>query len=158
MNKKPIMIKRALISVSNKEGLAEFAAGLHKLGVEIISTGGTSRVLLGRGIPVRDVSELTEFPEMMDGRVKTLHPVIHGGILGLRDEHAEIAAAHKIQWIDLVVCNLYPFEDTINKPETDLDTAIENIDIGGPTMIRSAAKNAGWVGFGTLGIGLLAFH
>ncbi len=146
MNKKPIEIKRALISVSNKEGLAEFATGLHNLGVEIISTGGTSRVLHEHNIPVRDVSELTNFPEMMDGRVKTLHPIIHGGILGLRDEHADIAAAHGIPWIDLVVCNLYPFENTINKPGTALDTAIENIDIGGPTMIRSAAKNAGWVG------------
>jgi len=146
MNKELVVIKRALISVSNKEGLAEFAAGLHNLGVEIISTGGTSRTLNEQGIPVRDVSELTKFPEMMDGRVKTLHPLVHGGILGLRDEHAEVAAAHDIQWIDLVVCNLYPFEETINKPETDLDTAIENIDIGGPTMIRSAAKNVGWVG------------
>lgn len=144
MNKEPIGIKRALLSVSDKSGIVEFAAGLHKLGVELLSTGGTSKIIAENNIPVKDVSDLTKFPEMMDGRVKTLHPFVHGGILGLRDEHAEVAVKHGIEWIDLVVCNLYPFEQTIEKPETDLDTAIENIDIGGPTMIRSAAKNVGW--------------
>lgn len=144
MNTKPIKIERALISVSDKTGLAEFASGLAERGVEILSTGGTSRLLSEHSIAVRDVSDYTGFPEMMDGRVKTLHPLVHGGILGLRDEHADIAREHGIQWIDLVVCNLYPFEAAINKPGTDIDTAIENIDIGGPTMIRSAAKNTGW--------------
>ena len=146
MNTQPTTIRRALISVSDKTGIIEFAQGLHSLGVEIISTGGTSSLLEGVGIPVRSVQDITGFPEMMDGRVKTLHPLIHGGILGLRDEHEEVAASAGIGWIDLVVCNLYPFAATIERPGVDIDTAIENIDIGGPTMIRSAAKNVGWVG------------
>ncbi len=146
MNREPIRIQRALLSVSDKQGIVEFAGELHALGVELISTGGTARVISAAGIPVRDVAEVTQYPEMMDGRVKTLHPLVHGGILGLRDEHAETAEKYRIPWIDLVVCNLYPFEATINRKDTDLDTAIENIDIGGPTMIRSAAKNVGWAG------------
>lgn len=146
MNETNISIKRALISVSNKTGVVEFARALSQLDIEIISTGGTSKLLREANIPVKDVSEITHFPEMMDGRVKTLHPLVHGGILGLRDEHAAVAQQHHIQWIDLVVVNLYPFAETIKKPNVTFDDAIENIDIGGPTMIRSAAKNMGWVG------------
>lgn len=145
MNTAPTTVKRALLSVSDKTGIVEFAQRLHRCGVELISTGGTQRLIKEAGIPVQEVSEITGFPEMMDGRVKTLHPLVHGGILGLRDVHAEAAAAHHIPWIDLVVCNLYPFETTINTPGVALDQAIEQIDIGGPTMIRSAAKNLGWV-------------
>lgn len=139
-------IKRALISVSNKEGIIEFAKQLSDLGVEIISTGGTHKALSDAGIPVTEISAFTGFPEMMDGRVKTLHPLVHAGILGLRDKHAATASDHNIKWIDLVVCNLYPFSQTIQKPNVTEAEAIENIDIGGPTMIRSAAKNVGWVG------------
>ncbi len=140
------MIKRALISVSNKDGLQEFAQGLHKLGIEIISTGGTAKFLQKANIPVINVADITEFPEIMEGRVKTLHPKIAGGILGKRDQHKKEAQEHKIPWIDLVVCNLYPFSETIAKPNIGLDSALENIDIGGPTMIRAAAKNFPWVG------------
>lgn len=146
MNQNPIHIQRVLLSVSDKSGIVEFAKGLADLGVEIISTGGTAKALRDAGIPVKDVSEFTGFPEMMHGRVKTLHPLVHGGILGLRDEHKAVALDHNVQWIDLVVCNLYPFAETIAKPNTTVDEAIENIDIGGPSMIRSAAKNVGWVG------------
>lgn len=146
MNQSNTKVKRVLISVSDKTGIVEFARGLHQLDIEIISTGGTSKLLRAENIPVRDVAELTDFPEMMDGRVKTLHPKVHGGILGLRDEHAEVAKTHDIHWIDLVVVNLYPFAATIKKPTATFDDAVENIDIGGPTMIRSAAKNMGWVG------------
>lgn len=145
MNTHSTPIKRALISVSDKTGIIELAQGLHELGVEIISTGGTAKAIRDAGIPAKDISELTNFPEMMEGRVKTLHPLVHGGILGRRDTHAEIAKEHGIAWIDLVVCNLYPFSATIQKPGVTEDEAIENIDIGGPTMIRSAAKNVGWV-------------
>lgn len=145
MNEQIISIKRALISVSNKIGIIEFARELLNQNIEIISTGGTAKLLRENNISVRDVSEITHFPEMMDGRVKTLHPKIHGGILGLRDEHADVAKQHEIPWIDLVVVNLYPFAETIQKPNVSFDEAIENIDIGGPTMIRSAAKNMGWV-------------
>jgi phosphoribosylaminoimidazolecarboxamide formyltransferase/IMP cyclohydrolase len=136
-------IKRALISVSDKTGIVEFARLLFKLGVEVISTGGTFKILSENGIEVIPVEAVTGFPEMMDGRVKTLHPMIHGGLLGLRDkrEHVSQAKEHKIQWIDLVVVNLYPFEKTIANEGVDLAEAIENIDIGGPTMLRSAAKN-----------------
>jgi phosphoribosylaminoimidazolecarboxamide formyltransferase/IMP cyclohydrolase len=116
------------------------------LGVEIISTGGTYKKLLEANIPAIEISEFTGFPEMMDGRVKTLHPLVHGGILGLRDNHAEVAQEHNIKWIDLVVVNLYPFSTTIQKPDVSEEEVIENIDIGGPSMIRSAAKNIGWVG------------
>ncbi|MFH1292148.1 MAG: bifunctional phosphoribosylaminoimidazolecarboxamide formyltransferase/IMP cyclohydrolase [bacterium] len=139
-------VKRALISVSDKTGLVEFAQDLHQLGVEIISTGGTARTLAEAGIPVIEISDFTGFPEMMDGRVKTLHPLVHAGILGLRDQHAEQAEQQGIKWIDIVVCNLYPFAQTIQKPNATEQQAIENIDIGGPTMIRSAGKNTDWVG------------
>ena len=136
-------IKRALISVSDKSGIIELAKSLQNFGVEIISTGGTARTLRENGINVKDVAEETGFPEMMDGRVKTLHPKIHGAFLALRDdeEHQNAMKAHDIKPIDLVVVNLYPFEETIKNEEVTLDEAIEQIDIGGPAMIRSAAKN-----------------
>ena len=138
-----VKIKRALISVSDKSGLIEFAKELAAHGVELISTGGTAKAIKDAGIPVKDISEVTGFPEMLDGRVKTLHPVVHGGLLSLRDnkEHMDTIAKHKIQPIDLVCVNLYPFEATISKPNVELHDAIENIDIGGPSMIRSASKN-----------------
>jgi phosphoribosylaminoimidazolecarboxamide formyltransferase/IMP cyclohydrolase len=134
-------ITRALISVSDKDGVIEFAQGLSQAGVEILSTGGTAKLLQDNAIPVIEVSDYTGFPEMMDGRVKTLHPKIHGGILGRRGTDDAVMAEHGIGPIDLVVVNLYPFEKTIANPDCDLATAIENIDIGGPTMIRAAAKN-----------------
>lgn len=136
-------ITRALISVSDKTGLVEFAGILQRLGIEIISTGGTSRLLREAGLACRDVAEVTGFPEMLDGRVKTLHPRIHGGILGIRsnDEHASQMHAHEIEPIDLVVVNLYPFAQTVRRPGVSMTEAIENIDIGGPAMIRSASKN-----------------
>lgn len=134
-------ISRALISVSNKEGVVEFASALRALGIDLLSTGGTYRLLLENNIEVTEVSDYTGFPEMMDGRVKTLHPKIHGGILGRRDIDAAVMAEHGIGAIDLVVVNLYPFEQTVAKPDCDLPLAIENIDIGGPTMLRAAAKN-----------------
>jgi len=139
-----IAVKRALISVSDKTGLDEFAAALYReFNVQLISTGGTARHLRNLGLPVTDVSEVTGFPEMMDGRVKTLHPKIHGGILALRDNEKHVAdmRGHDITPIDLVCVNLYPFQQTIAKPGVKLEEAIENIDIGGPSMIRSAAKN-----------------
>jgi len=136
-------IKRALISVSDKEGLTSFAKGLMGVGAEILSTGGTARYLKDQGVQVRDVSDFTGFPEILDGRVKTLHPKVHGGILGRRDypSHQEQMKQHGIQPIDLVVVNLYPFEGTISKAGCTLEEAVEQIDIGGPAMIRSAAKN-----------------
>jgi phosphoribosylaminoimidazolecarboxamide formyltransferase/IMP cyclohydrolase len=136
-------IARALISVSDKTGAADFARALSALGVEIISTGGTAALLKKEGIATTEISEFTGFPEMMDGRVKTLHPKVHGGLLFLRDnpEHQAQADEHGIKPIDLVVVNLYPFEKTIAKPDVTLEKAIENIDIGGPSMLRSAAKN-----------------
>ena len=136
-------IHRALISVSDKTGIVDFARKLKEFGVEIISTGGTAKELREAGIEVRDVSEVTGFPEMMDGRVKTLHPKIHGALLGIRDnpEHQAAMREHGIEPIDLVVINLYPFEETINHGLVKLAEAIEQIDIGGPAMIRSAAKN-----------------
>lgn len=138
-----IKVKRALISVSDKTGLVEFAKGLQKLGVEIISTGGTAVLLRSANIKVQEVAEYTGFPEMLDGRVKTLHPKIHAGLLALRDnpEHMKQVAAHNIGLIDMVVVNLYPFEKVIQKKNVTLEDAIENIDIGGPAMLRSAAKN-----------------
>lgn len=139
-------IKRALLSVSDKTGIVEFARELTKMNIEIISTGGTHHLLSEHNIPVKEVAEITQFPEIMDGRVKTLHPKIHGGILGKRDVHADIAKQNNIDWIDLVVVNLYPFEKTIQKQNVTWDEAIENIDVGGPTMIRAAAKNMEWVG------------
>ena len=137
------VIKRALISVSDKTGIVEFAEGLRRFGVEILSTGGTASMLREAGLEVKDVSEHTGYPEMLDGRVKTLHPKIHGGLLGLRDNPAHVAkmAEHDIAPIDMVVVNLYPFEATVANPDCTLEDAIENIDIGGPTMLRSAAKN-----------------
>ncbi len=134
-------IQRALISVSDKSGIVEFARALSDSGVEILSTGGTARLLDEKGIKVTEVSEHTGFPEMMDGRVKTLHPKIHGGILGRRGTDDAVMAKHGIDAIDLIVVNLYPFEQTVANPDCDLPTAIENIDIGGPTMLRAAAKN-----------------
>ncbi len=139
-------IKRALLSVSDKSGLAELGTALAARGVELVSTGGTARALRDAGLEVRDVSDLTGFPEMMDGRVKTLHPKVHGGLLALRDNEEHVAAmeAHDIGAIDLVVVNLYPFEATVAKG-ADRAEIIENIDIGGPSMVRSAAKNHGFV-------------
>jgi phosphoribosylaminoimidazolecarboxamide formyltransferase/IMP cyclohydrolase len=139
-------ITRALLSVSDKTGLVPFAQFLHEAGVEILSTGGTAKVLRAEGVSVKDVSEHTGFPEMMDGRVKTLHPTIHGGLLALRDhpEHASAMRLHGIAPIDLVVINLYPFEATV-AAGADFDECIENIDIGGPSMVRSAAKNHAYV-------------
>ena len=136
-------VRRALISLSDKNGVAEFAKALSELGVIIISTGGTAKTLRENGIAVTDVSDVTGFPEMMDGRVKTLHPKIHGGFLALRDnaEHLEAMKTHGIEPIDLVVINLYPFEQTVAKDGVSVEEAIENIDIGGPAMIRSASKN-----------------
>jgi phosphoribosylaminoimidazolecarboxamide formyltransferase / IMP cyclohydrolase len=141
MHQAKTLIKQALISVSDKTGIIEFAKELHQLGVKIISTGGTAKALTENGIPNIEISDYTGFPEMMDGRVKTLHPKIHGGILGLRDEHLDVATKHEIDWIDLVVCNLYPFQKTAAKPGVKLEELIENIDIGGPSMLRSCAKN-----------------
>src|SRR3990167_4400956 len=140
-----IPIKTALLSVSDKTGIADFAHQLAELNIGIISTGKTSQLLQEQRITCRTVTEVTGFPEIMDGRVKTLHPKIHGGILGQRHKHAEIAKQHQIEWIDLVVVNLYPFAETIKKPGTTLAEAIEQIDVGGPTMIRAAAKNFAWV-------------
>ncbi|MFC1658936.1 bifunctional phosphoribosylaminoimidazolecarboxamide formyltransferase/IMP cyclohydrolase [Candidatus Omnitrophota bacterium] len=138
-----IKIKRALISVSDKTGIVDFAGGLSKLGVEILSTGGTAKLLKENNIPVMDVSDYTGFPEMLDGRVKTLHPKIHAGLLALRSNtaHRETLGKHNIGLIDMVVVNLYPFEKTVARPGTSRSEAIENIDIGGPSMLRSAAKN-----------------
>jgi len=138
---KPVSIKRALISVSDKSGIVELADALVKMQVELLSTGGTYRLLKAAGVPVIEVSDYTGFPEMMDGRVKTLHPKIHGGILARRGLDETIMAAHGIQPIDMVVVNLYPFASTVARDDCDLSMAIENIDIGGPTMVRAAAKN-----------------
>lgn len=140
---KSLSVQTALISVSDKTGVIELAQALHAKGVKIISTGGTAKAISEAGIPVVTASEITKFEEMMSGRVKTLHPNIHGAILGKRDLHANDAAKHGIEWIDLVVCNLYPFAKTISG-DHQLSDAIENIDIGGPSMIRSAAKNCEW--------------
>src|SRR3954464_2056430 len=139
-------ITRALLSVSDKTGLLDFAKGLAGFGVMLISTGGTAKALRDAGLEVTDVAEITNFPEMMDGRVKTLHPNVHGGLLSLRDkpDHAGSMKEHGIAGIDLLVCNLYPFEATVARG-ADFETTIENIDIGGPAMTRSAAKNHDWV-------------
>ena len=134
-------IQRALISVSDKTGIVDFARALHQAGVEILSTGGTAKLLADEGIPVVEVSDYTGFPEMMAGRVKTLHPKIHGGILGRRGTDDAVMAEHGIPPIDLVAVNLYPFEQTVARSDCDLSMAIENIDIGGPTLLRAAAKN-----------------
>jgi phosphoribosylaminoimidazolecarboxamide formyltransferase/IMP cyclohydrolase len=136
-------ISTALISVTDKSGIVEFAQSLEKLGVEILSTGGTARALRDGGVTVLDVSDYTGFPEMMDGRVKTLHPKVHGGLLGRRDNQQDLQMMekHDIKSIDLVIVNLYQFELTVAKEGCTLEEAVENIDIGGPSMIRSAAKN-----------------
>jgi phosphoribosylaminoimidazolecarboxamide formyltransferase/IMP cyclohydrolase len=136
-------IKRALISVSEKRGVVELARALARLGVEILSTGGTARLLASEGIAVTEVSDYTGFPEMLDGRVKTLHPRVHAGVLARRDDEAHMQAlrAHDIAPIDLVAVNLYPFEQTVARPGCDLASAIEQIDIGGPALLRAAAKN-----------------
>ena len=138
----PRRITRALLSVSDKAGLIDFARALAEYGVELVSTGGTAKAIKDAGLPVIDVSELTGFPEMMDGRVKTLHPKVHGGLLAIRGnpEHAAAMEQHGIEPIDLLVVNLYPFEATVAKGAA-YDDCIENIDIGGPAMIRAAAKN-----------------
>jgi phosphoribosylaminoimidazolecarboxamide formyltransferase/IMP cyclohydrolase len=141
-----VKVTRALLSVSDKSGLEALGAALARHSVELVSTGGTARALRDAGLEVRDIADLTGFPEMMDGRVKTLHPKVHGGLLGVRDdrEHSEAMRAHDIAPIDLVVVNLYPFAQTVARG-ADRDEVIENIDIGGPSMVRSAAKNHGWV-------------
>src|SRR4026208_2564215 len=137
-------ISRALLSVSDKTGLVDFARALAERGIELVSTGGTRRTLADAGLAVLDVADLTGFPEMMDGRVKTLHPKVHGGLLAIgdNDSHAEAMKAHGIAPIDLLVVNLYPFEATVDKG-AGFEDCIENIDIGGPAMIRAAAKNHG---------------
>lgn len=134
---------KALISVSDKTGIVEFAQALHQLGIELVSTGGTAQLLLTQGLPVQEVAALTGFPEMLDGRVKTLHPMVHGGLLARRDmpSHMQALQAHGIEPIDMLVVNLYPFEATVAAADCSLEDAIENIDIGGPAMVRSAAKN-----------------
>ena len=137
--------KTALISVSDKEGLLSFAKSLKKHGVQIIATGGTAKVLKKGGIKVKKISTITKFPEIFGGRVKTLNPLISGGFLGQRDKDKKEAKEHGVPWIDLVVCNLYPFSKVAKKPGSSFDDKIENIDIGGPTMIRAAAKNFKWV-------------
>jgi phosphoribosylaminoimidazolecarboxamide formyltransferase/IMP cyclohydrolase len=140
-------IQRAIISVTDKAGIVDFAASLSGFGVEILSTGGTAKAMRDGGVRVKDISEHTGFPEMLDGRVKTLHPKVHGGLLGVRDnpEHVRMMEAHGILPIDLVVVNLYQFEKTVAREGVTLEEAIENIDIGGPAMLRSSAKNFRYV-------------
>lgn len=137
----PLKITRALLSVSDKSGLIDLARALAARGVELLSTGGTAKAIRDAGLPVRDVAEVTGFPEMMDGRVKTLHPMIHGGLLGRSGVDDAVMAQHGIAPIDLLVLNLYPFEQVAANPDSSFDEVIENIDIGGPCMIRAAAKN-----------------
>jgi len=144
MNKK-IMPKTALLSVSDKSGLVSFGKFLKKKKIKIVATGGTAKALKDAGVPSVSVSSITGFPEIFDGRVKSIHPKVVGGILGQRDIHKKEAKANKIEWVDLVVCNLYPFEAVAKNPKTSLEEKVENIDVGGPTMIRSAAKNNKWV-------------
>jgi len=136
-------IEKAIISVTDKTGVVDFARSISGFGVHILSTGGTARVMRDGGISVTDISDYTGFPEMLDGRVKTLHPKVHGGLLGMRDnpEHVKTMAEHGIESIDMLVVNLYQFEKTVAKEGVTLDEAIENIDIGGPAMLRSSAKN-----------------
>lgn len=140
-------VRRALLSVTDKTGLTEFGKGLQELNVHMLSTGGTAKVLRDNGIVITEVSDFTGFPEMLDGRVKTLHPKIHGGILGIRDnpDHSAIMKRHGIEPIDMVVVNLYAFAKTVARPGCTVEEAIENIDIGGPTLIRAAAKNCRFV-------------
>src|SRR3954447_12242582 len=139
----PMKPLTALLSVSDKTRVVDFARALHALGVKLLSTGGTAKLLADAGLEVTEVAEHTGFPEMLDGRVKTLHPKVHGGLLARRDlpEHMASLREHGIATIDLLVVNLYPFEATVARPDCSLDDAIENIDIGGPAMVRSAAKN-----------------
>ena len=144
LNKSPIKIKRALLSVYDKSNIVELAHTLNKKNIEILSTGGTAKTLRQENINVVDVSDYTQFPEIMNGRIKTINPLIGGGILGLQDKHESEAKRNSINWIDLVICNLYPFSDVISLENCETNLALENIDIGGPTMIRSAAKNIGW--------------
>jgi len=146
MSNQLVPLRRALLSVSDKTGLVDLGRALAGYGVEILSTGGSAKTLREAGLNVTDVAEVTKFPEMMDGRVKTLHPAVHGGLLALRDNPDHVAAmqTHGIGAIDLLVVNLYPFEATV-AAGSDYDTCIENIDIGGPAMIRAAAKNHGFV-------------
>jgi phosphoribosylaminoimidazolecarboxamide formyltransferase/IMP cyclohydrolase len=140
-------IQNAIISVTDKDGIVNLAQSLSQFGVQILSTGGTARTIRDGGITVTDISEYTEFPEMMDGRVKTLHPRVHGGLLGLRgnQEHVRMMETHGIKPIDMLIVNLYQFEKTVAKQGARLEDAIENIDIGGPAMLRSAAKNFKYV-------------
>jgi phosphoribosylaminoimidazolecarboxamide formyltransferase/IMP cyclohydrolase len=140
-------IQRAIISLSDKTGVQDFAKELQSFGVEILSTGGTAKTLRESGLRVMDISEYTGFPEMLDGRVKTLHPKVHGGLLGIRDNpaHAQKMKEQGITPIDMVVINLYPFEATVAKPSCTLEEAVENIDIGGPSMLRAGAKNYPYV-------------
>ena len=145
LNNENVKIKRALISVFDKTDLDKLAEEFVSRGIEIISTGGSAKFLRDKNIKVTDVSDYTKFPEIMDGRVKTINPLVEGGILGLRDKHEKDAKDNNIKWIDIVICNLYPFSETISKNDCDQALALENVDIGGPTMIRSAAKNVGWV-------------
>src|SRR5690606_32476043 len=141
-----VPVRRALLSVSDKTGLVALASALHAQGVELISTGGTSKAIAAAGIPVRDVSDITGFPEIMDGRVKTLHPSVHGGLLAIRDDAGHRAAmeAHGIGAIDLAIINLYPFEE-VRASGGDYAAIVENIDIGGPAMVRASAKNHAYV-------------
>jgi len=136
-------IRRALVSVTDKAGLVDFAKGLQEFNVHLLSTGGTAKLLREQGVAITEVADYTGFPEMLDGRVKTLHPKIHGGILGIRENevHVQTMAAHGIEPIDMIVVNLYAFAKTVARPGCTLAEAIENIDIGGPSMLRSAAKN-----------------
>jgi phosphoribosylaminoimidazolecarboxamide formyltransferase/IMP cyclohydrolase len=140
-------IRRAIISLSDKSGIIEFAKELQTFGTEILSTGGTAKTLRENGLKIVDISAYTGFPEMLDGRVKTLHPKVHAGLLGIRDnpEHVKKMNEYGIKEIDMVVVNLYPFEATVTKPSCTLEEAIENIDIGGPSMLRAAAKNYPYV-------------
>ena len=145
LNNENVKINRALISVFDKTGLDKLAKEFVSRGIEVMSTGGSAKFLRDKNIKVTDVSDYTNFPEIMDGRVKTINPLVEGGILGLRDKHEKDAKDNNIKWIDIVICNLYPFSETISKNDCDQALALENVDIGGPTMIRSAAKNVGWV-------------
>src|SRR4249919_4281193 len=137
----PVKIRRALLSVSEKTGLVDLARSLAACNIELLSTGGTARAIRDAGLPVRDVSEVTGFPEMMDGRVKTLHPLVHGGLLGRAGTDDAVMRDHGIAPIDLLVLNLYPFEKVAIDPNSTMEDIVENIDIGGPAMLRSAAKN-----------------
>jgi len=143
-----VKVKRALISVSDKSGIVEFARALTNMGIEIISTGGTARAIAEAGVAVTSVDQVTGFPEILNGRVKTLHPKVHGALLAVRDsdDHMKQLRENGIDLIDLVVVNLYPFEKTIAREDVTIEEAIENIDIGGPTMLRSAAKNNRYIG------------